>query len=210
MLQTLPAVPLILPSDPNYQTNMSSLKEQMSALSNEEGRTLHGFSPFILDGTTMEGEIRLPSGEIKRVKATQFTAINDETIDKIDLIQAIKEKRLVAFYYEHGVCQDVSVHHKWCDWIENEKALTVARRKEVGGIYGTSEKDCKTGLASLPEESYLLMVKTLGFESYLLASQREDTAQTTSPTTPSRSDAHPPVQSKTTTTPKKTEECRIL
>ncbi|MBX9702746.1 MAG: hypothetical protein K2X39_01205 [Silvanigrellaceae bacterium] len=126
------------------------------------------------------------------------------------MVKAIQEKRLAAFYYENGVRQDLSVHYTWCDRIEKEHALTVAERVKIDDMYGTSEKDCKTGLASLPEESYLLMVKTLGFESYLLASQRGDTAQTTSPTTPSRSDAHPPVQSTTTTTPKKTEECRIL
>ncbi|MBX9702747.1 MAG: hypothetical protein K2X39_01210 [Silvanigrellaceae bacterium] len=80
MLQALPVIPLILPGDPNYQTDMSSLKEQMSALSDEGGKKIHGLSPCILDGTFMEGEIRLPSGGIKRVKATQLTAINDDTM----------------------------------------------------------------------------------------------------------------------------------
>ncbi|MBX9702745.1 MAG: hypothetical protein K2X39_01200, partial [Silvanigrellaceae bacterium] len=96
---SLTPMPLVSPHDPDYQASITSIKQQMSAYADyKEGKTTDGFSPFILDGTFPEGEIHLPSGETRRIKTTLITAINPHTIDKIDLIKAIKEKRFAALY----------------------------------------------------------------------------------------------------------------
>lgn len=163
--------PVALTHDRDYLATVASIK-QKTPIYNEGSRPT-GIFPLVLDGTFQEGEIILSSGETRRVKTTQLTAINSYTIDKIDLIKAIRENRLATYYCQDGVIKILSVHHEWRAKIELENALTVATRIKIDGHYSAPNESDDIIIAKLPDESYQNMIRALGFET-LIASKKEE------------------------------------
>lgn len=125
---------------------------------------LKGVCILVLDGTFFDAATDLPSGEIRRFRATELTGMNKETIGKTDLTGAIREKRIATFHVENGVIKYLSVHHTWVHKMEEENALTVAIRNEIGGDYHIPKENDDIGICPLPEESYQNMIRRVGLE----------------------------------------------
>ena len=66
-----------------------------------------GNYPFVIDEQFLDGEVTLPYGEKRRFKATALTAVNQFTIDKINLVAAIKEGRFICFRIKDGLIKIV-------------------------------------------------------------------------------------------------------
>ncbi len=123
--------------------------------------------PFVIDGNFMEGEIVLPSGEKRRLKITTFTAVNDLTVDKINLVAAIKEGRFASFRIENQLITDVSIHHHWFAKMEQENNWEIAIKSKLDMNYRVPNESDDIGIAKLSNEHYLNMINNLGFTYFI-------------------------------------------
>lgn len=163
-LTAISPIPVALPHDQEvYSAAVVSVKQGVHS----SGKGLICSCPLVLDGTFATGEIRLPSGETRRIKATQLTAINKLTVDEIDLIDAIKTGRLASFYKEDGLVKELHVHPDWFKRMQTEEAGEIVFRDKIDGTYEWLKENDDVSIESLSEDSYRRMVDQLGFGTIL-------------------------------------------
>lgn len=164
-LTAISPIPVALPYDKEgYSAVVASVKESVHL----SGQSLACAScSFVLDGTFKAGEICLPSGETRRFKATQLTAINRDTIDKIDLIDAIRTGRFASFYEENGLVKELHVHPDWFKRMQAEEAGEIVYRVKMDKDYIWLKENDDISIESLSEQSYRRMIDQHGFGDIL-------------------------------------------
>ncbi len=149
-------------ADPYYP-----IKQQMAAIGTGTVGLKDGNYPFVIDENFLEGEIVLPSGEKRHLKATTLTAVNQFTVDKINLVTAIKEGRFTSFRIKNELITSVSLHHHWTDKMEQENTFEIAIRSRIDMDYRVPNESEDIALSPMEEEEYLNMINVLGFNAFL-------------------------------------------
>lgn len=156
----------ILSSTPSVDP-YQSIKQQMAAVGSDKVGLKNGNYPFVIEGRFLEGQVVLPNGEKRTLKTTPFTAVNDLTIDKIDLFTAIKEKRFTSFRIENGRITVVFLHHHWTGKMEQENILDVSIKSRMDMNYRVPEENDTMFLSPMEENEYFMMIKMLGFNDFI-------------------------------------------
>lgn len=165
MLKTTPSISVASPdADPYY-----AIKQEMMPISTDVVGLKDGNYPFVIDGNFLEGKVVLPNGEKRTLKTNAYTAVNQFTIDKINLVTAIKEGRFTCFRMENGLITIVFLHHHWIKKMEQENTLEIAMRSRMDINYRVPKESDTINLSPMEEDEYLNMINILGFNNFIRA-----------------------------------------
>lgn len=123
--------------------------------------------PYIIEKELMIGTLQSLSGEI-HVRAMAMVAINENTMGKLDIAQAIKEGRFVFAKIKNGVIDEIPLHSYWHEKFFSEDIKDVIVQLKVDGDYFYPENNEDIALAKIVNQiDYLKYIYIAGFEELL-------------------------------------------
>ncbi len=151
-------------SGPSYEDLMKSYISHYNrtAIGTSTGES--GLVALYVQGKFPTVELDTPSGP-KRFKAIDLIELKPKQLEQINLIEAIKSGRIVCAIIKNGLIETLTVHPFWYERIEKENAWELALKRDEEYTYPEENDDI--GLEKLTEQTYVNMVRALGFGIFI-------------------------------------------
>jgi len=151
-----------------YQSSndIASIKKFLQIQDNQKEGIIN--CPCILDGKFMSFMKPTASGQKEKVTGVAITAINADTFDKIDLIKAIAEGRVVNIVKNNGSIVEIHMHSQWLEIIRQKSALNLLLRVSLDKGYSHPKEAFSIQVGGLPTNShYQGMVNALQIQKLI-------------------------------------------